>query len=201
MSREIFGWDLPPGVRASDIPGNRPEDEAWERITLGFYEGKLTKEEWGKIEPFVEIVDKAIEYGIEVGQRQAEDIRLENKHYETSFVIETLEKSGVSQEMVSIPSQHGQAQYPYFLTTRYRGCLPLPIHIHYTLDKVGENRLANSSVIRICLVFYVLYYNLSFSLLQLLFFILMPKKYGMPILVLVGGRLLVKSGRRHGCLC
>lgn len=25
MSR-MFGWDLPPGCRESDIPGNRPED-------------------------------------------------------------------------------------------------------------------------------------------------------------------------------
>ena len=25
-----FGWDLPPGCRVTDIPGNRPEDEAWE---------------------------------------------------------------------------------------------------------------------------------------------------------------------------
>lgn len=25
-----FGWELPPGVSERDIPGNRPEDEAWE---------------------------------------------------------------------------------------------------------------------------------------------------------------------------
>lgn len=27
----IFGWDLPPGVRASDLPGNRPADSIYER--------------------------------------------------------------------------------------------------------------------------------------------------------------------------
>lgn len=25
-----FGWDLPPGVRESDIPGNRPQDVAYQ---------------------------------------------------------------------------------------------------------------------------------------------------------------------------
>ena len=32
-----FGWDLPPGVNASDIPGNRPEDAAWEKMMDDFY--------------------------------------------------------------------------------------------------------------------------------------------------------------------
>jgi len=100
MDRRIFGWDLPPGVRVSDIPGNRPEDEAWEKITLGFYEGKLTKEEWEKIESFIEIVDKAIEYGIEVGNKQAEDIRLENRFYETNFIREALENAVVPNEVI-----------------------------------------------------------------------------------------------------
>lgn len=30
--RNKFGWDLPPGVRHSDIPGNRPEDVAAEKF-------------------------------------------------------------------------------------------------------------------------------------------------------------------------
>lgn len=29
-----MSWNLPPGVRECDIPGNRPEDEAWD----AFYE-------------------------------------------------------------------------------------------------------------------------------------------------------------------
>lgn len=28
----VFGWDLPPGVSASDIPGNRPEDEEADKV-------------------------------------------------------------------------------------------------------------------------------------------------------------------------
>lgn len=27
----MTGWNLPPGVNISDIPGNRPEDEIWEK--------------------------------------------------------------------------------------------------------------------------------------------------------------------------
>ena len=27
-----FGWDLPPGVRECDIPGNRPEDIEYEKL-------------------------------------------------------------------------------------------------------------------------------------------------------------------------
>jgi len=44
MSRGIFGWDLPPGVCLSDIPGNRPEDEEWEQIVDHFWDKeRLTK--------------------------------------------------------------------------------------------------------------------------------------------------------------
>lgn len=32
----IFGWDLPPGVRESDIPGNRPEDVQLEQEIESF---------------------------------------------------------------------------------------------------------------------------------------------------------------------
>lgn len=30
--KSTFGWNLPPGVKTSDIPGNRPEDVAFERM-------------------------------------------------------------------------------------------------------------------------------------------------------------------------
>lgn len=42
ISGPNFGWDLPPGVRISDIPGNRPEDEAEDR----FFD--ILAERWGK---------------------------------------------------------------------------------------------------------------------------------------------------------
>lgn len=32
-----FGWDLPPGCRLSDIPGNRPEDEYYEHLADEVY--------------------------------------------------------------------------------------------------------------------------------------------------------------------
>ena len=31
MSRGLFGWDLPPGVSVNDLPGNRREDEEYEK--------------------------------------------------------------------------------------------------------------------------------------------------------------------------
>lgn len=33
-----FGWDLPPGVRSCDIPGNRPEDAEAERFDEAIFE-------------------------------------------------------------------------------------------------------------------------------------------------------------------
>lgn len=39
-----FGWDMPPGVRESDIPGNRPEDVWGENFTerlLALYKDAL----------------------------------------------------------------------------------------------------------------------------------------------------------------
>jgi hypothetical protein len=41
MSRNIFGWDLPPGCSANDLPGNRPEDQASEAFYDAFYEAEL----------------------------------------------------------------------------------------------------------------------------------------------------------------
>ena len=75
MTRGIFGWDLPPGVSPSDIPGNRPEDEAWEKIENAFWENdkNCSKELWSSFEEakldsdLMDIVDKAIGYGMELG--------------------------------------------------------------------------------------------------------------------------------------
>ncbi len=127
MGHGIFGWDLPPGCRISDIPGNRPEDEAWERIYDNFWDKerltkthigvKITEQEYDLMEKLFnpkttnkrlikasEVIDNyimaAIEYGIEVGNNQAEGIRLENKYYETRFIEETLEKGGISEDII-----------------------------------------------------------------------------------------------------
>jgi hypothetical protein len=38
MTRRIFGWDLPPGVSARDLPGNTPADQEAEAFYDAFYE-------------------------------------------------------------------------------------------------------------------------------------------------------------------
>jgi hypothetical protein len=92
MRHGIFGWDLPPGVRVSDIPGNRPEDEEWEKILEGFWDSKHCSDElYKKFEKatldsdLVNVVDKAIEYGIEVGNKQVDTYNQENKYYESEY--------------------------------------------------------------------------------------------------------------------
>lgn len=106
MGHGIFGWDLPPGVSASDIPGNRPEDEAWELLENAFYVANVSDDLWGKFvtkkldDKLSDFITKAIEYGMEIGHREAEDCRLENKYYETHFIKETLEKAGVNQDTI-----------------------------------------------------------------------------------------------------
>ena len=83
MSHGIFGWDLPPGVSVNDIPGNRPEDAEWEQLTANFWNDKqnVTDETWAKFDKaqlsddLMTIVDKAIEYGMELGRKEnAQDV-------------------------------------------------------------------------------------------------------------------------------
>lgn len=100
----IFGWDLPPGCRVSDIPGNRPEDERWEAIIENFFNIKrIRNRKYGipiyekeiramsaiyrakKYQKIQEAVDSyicmAIEYGIDIGNEEAEERINENKYY------------------------------------------------------------------------------------------------------------------------
>ncbi len=121
MNRNIFGGNsnLPPGVRVSDIPGNRPEDEACERIYDKFWDKErlttthigiqITEKEYAEMDKLYngkhnDVIDRyimaAIEYGMEVGNRQAEDCHQENRFYETQFITEALEKAGISQEII-----------------------------------------------------------------------------------------------------
>ena len=75
MPDRTFGWGLPPGVRASDIPGNRPEDEEWEKLVEGFYRIALSKDERKALNTLSHtlesLLEKAIEYGIELGEDRA----------------------------------------------------------------------------------------------------------------------------------
>ncbi len=119
MSRHPFGWDLPPGVQVSDIPGNRPEDEAWERIYDNFWDKErlttthigiqITDKEYAEMDKLYngkhnDVIDRylmaAIEYGMEVGQKQSDANQQQNRFYETRHIIETLEKAGISQEVI-----------------------------------------------------------------------------------------------------
>lgn len=119
MSGHLFGWDLPPGVNVSDIPGNRPEDEAWENIYDNFWDKeRLTKtrtgirisdKEYEQMDKFYNsklsgLIDNyimaAIEYGMEVGQKQSDANNQENRFYEACFITETLQKAGIAQEVI-----------------------------------------------------------------------------------------------------
>lgn len=49
----MTGWNLPPGCSVSDLPGNRPIDEAWDewfdseidRVWAGWVDGRLDQPE------------------------------------------------------------------------------------------------------------------------------------------------------------
>ena len=100
----IFGWDLPPGCRVSDIPGNRSEDEGWEAIYDNFWSKerltkthtgiRITEHEYLQMDKLynselADVIDDyimaAIEYGMEIGTQQAHDAQEENKYYESRW--------------------------------------------------------------------------------------------------------------------
>ncbi len=119
MGHSIFGWDLPPGCRVSDIPGNRPEDSRWEAIYDGFWDKerltsrvgggiRITEEEYAKMDKiwrsnskvnraFVDLADNyimaAIEYGMDIGGKEERAIEEENHYYETRFIGEALDQA------------------------------------------------------------------------------------------------------------
>ena len=71
-----FGWNLPPGVSPSDIPGNRPEDAEWEAIYNGFWDKEDRKQEEQLAlndapAIYIDLIYEAIEYGIGIGNKQA----------------------------------------------------------------------------------------------------------------------------------
>ena len=41
----MAGFNLPPGVNVSDIPGNRPEDEEWDNVIEAIFASGLSPEE------------------------------------------------------------------------------------------------------------------------------------------------------------
>jgi hypothetical protein len=118
MSRSIFGWDLPPGCRVSDIPGNRPEDTRWESIIETFFDKKrlmdkhrvgtsINETEYNlmdelyKDSKYSDVVDlyitMAIEYGMELGEKQAK-INEEERKSEDAMYNDYLEIKKVASE-------------------------------------------------------------------------------------------------------
>ena len=113
MGHGIFGWDLPPGCRVSDIPGNRPEDDTWESICDNFWNkerlanpkdgtiviGEQLYEQMNKLynDPKTstvldEYIMAAIEYGMDLGRKEEAETSKENKGYELSYAEERMNK-------------------------------------------------------------------------------------------------------------
>ncbi len=104
MPHSIFGWDLPPGCGVSDIPGNRPEDGAWENIYDTFWDKeRLTKthtgirindkeyEQMDKLyksklsEMLDDYIMAAIEYGMDLGRQEAVESARESKGWDSLY--------------------------------------------------------------------------------------------------------------------
>ena len=126
MNRNIFGRDLPPGVSVNMIPGNRPEDEAWENLYNNFWDKerltkthigvRITEAEYDLVEKLyypkakgkwakaAEVIDNyimaAIEYGIEIGNKESQQNQEQNRFYESCAIEEVMEKDGVKQETI-----------------------------------------------------------------------------------------------------
>lgn len=111
MGHGIFGWDLPPGVSVSDIPGNRPEDGRLEEIELGFYENteingriRFTPEEWKylgskkRTTHLEDIIWKAIDYGMEIARDEEHSNNQANKVFERQAVEQAFEDSKTLEE-------------------------------------------------------------------------------------------------------
>ena len=97
--RRPFGWDLPPGVNVSDIPGNRPEDAAWEIILDKLGEHLKTDEARGALVKLayqsvhgLELVEQLIQYGIDLGKLDQMQVEQESAFYHSVFRNEGITK-------------------------------------------------------------------------------------------------------------
>jgi hypothetical protein len=71
-----FGWDLPPGCRLSDIPGNRPEDIAYEKTVERIEDAlKPLEPEELHIENIVRLINEAFEQGYQQAVSDADEAR------------------------------------------------------------------------------------------------------------------------------
>jgi len=92
----IFGGgsNLPPGCSVNDIPGNSPEDGRWEAIEDAFWSNtkNCSDENWMKFDKaqlddsLMDVVTKAISYGIEIGTKQCYENAQDNKVYDKEYM-------------------------------------------------------------------------------------------------------------------
>ena len=70
MSRNIFGWDLPPGVTTSMLPGNTKEEQEAEALHDKLYDGlcKLVSDE--PSDELIEYIYKQIGEAYHLGYAQ-----------------------------------------------------------------------------------------------------------------------------------
>ena len=93
----------------TEIQSNRPEDEAWDKILDTFFQETHFTEEEKKFvdeQPVVEIITKAIEYGIKVGTYQQMECEKEALRYMFTYLREHIsEVFDVAQSAVIFKEQ------------------------------------------------------------------------------------------------
>jgi hypothetical protein len=112
MSRSIFGWDLPPGCTAQDIENHFGGGEM-EEIEEAFWSDKknCTDELWKKFDDLklsddlMNIVNKAIEFGMELGRKEQIEIENDIKATDASYK-EWKEREWYSKEMKKEFEEH-----------------------------------------------------------------------------------------------
>ena len=102
------GFNLPPSCSVNDIPGNSPEDAKWEQLTSKFWGNKenCTDELWEKFaaakleDDLMDIVDKAIEYGIDYAEKSDYDDYEASKEFKKLMIEDLLKESKVPQTVI-----------------------------------------------------------------------------------------------------
>jgi len=79
--------NLPPGCRESDIPGSRPEDEAWEKL-LDEFHATLGHDEAILYNQLViqDLVEEAIQFGLDKGRQECELSNKESDFYCSEYL-------------------------------------------------------------------------------------------------------------------
>jgi len=78
--------NLPPGVNAADIPGNHPEDEAWDKLIDEFHSTLSDSQNLFPSLCHDSIVEKAIQFGLDKGRQECELSNKESDFYCSEFL-------------------------------------------------------------------------------------------------------------------